>query len=147
MSNFAQNLKEKLAEKARAVANRVQAEVAEFEEKGGMRGAFERVRVKSESRMKDIAAALEQRGINIGKLLPSAPEDEDTLHAHYKTLGVPFDSDYAVVKAAYRDLMRKYHPDRHAQDPTKERAATEMARKIALAYEAIERYLKARGPR
>lgn len=137
--------KARLAEQARAVANKVQEGVAAFEDKGGFRGAVERARVVTESRLRDLNAALEQRGIHLGKYLPLAPEEEDSLRAHYRTLGVAFGADLPTVKSAYRELMRTYHPDRHAQDPAKEKEATEKARKIAVAYEAVEQYWRARG--
>jgi curved DNA-binding protein CbpA len=34
--------------------------------------------------------------------------------------------------------MRKYHPDRHTSSPDKQRAATELAQKLTLAYDLIE---------
>jgi DnaJ-domain-containing protein 1 len=137
--------REKLSERAKAVANRVQEGVTEFEDKGGWRGAFERVRVKGEAKLRDLNAVLEQRGIHVGKLLPLDAEEEDSLRAHYKTLGVAFDADMPTVKAAYRELMRANHPDRHAQDPEQERIATEKTRKISVAYDAVEQYLRGRG--
>lgn len=30
---------------------------------------------------------------------------------YYEILGVPKNADEAIVKAAYRDLSKKYHPD------------------------------------
>jgi DnaJ-class molecular chaperone len=35
--------------------------------------------------------------------------------------------------------MRKYHPDRHAGSPDKQKAATEVAQKLTLAYRLIEK--------
>jgi curved DNA-binding protein CbpA len=30
---------------------------------------------------------------------------------YYRILGVPFDADQKAIKAAYRRLARRYHPD------------------------------------
>jgi curved DNA-binding protein CbpA len=43
------------------------------------------------------------------------------------------------VRKSYRALMRKYHPDRHAGSPDKQRAATELAQKLTLAYKLIQK--------
>lgn len=43
----------------------------------------------------------------------------------------------AEAKAAYRRLVRKYHPDLH-RDPDKARAAAEVTRQLRTAYERIE---------
>lgn len=44
---------------------------------------------------------------------------------HYNTLKVAADAPFEVVRAAYRVLAQKYHPDRNPGDPA---AAAEMAR-------------------
>jgi curved DNA-binding protein CbpA len=38
--------------------------------------------------------------------------------------------------------MRKYHPDRHTGSPEKQRAATELAQKLTLAYALIEKHTR-----
>tara|TARA_R110002096_G_scaffold16898_2_gene57676 strand:- start:4743 stop:5381 length:639 start_codon:yes stop_codon:yes gene_type:complete len=63
------------------------------------------------------------------------------LAQHYKTLGISPDADAGELKSAYRQLMRKYHPDLH-QDERKKKAATELATKISTAYAAIEKSRK-----
>jgi DnaJ-domain-containing protein 1 len=63
------------------------------------------------------------------------------LAQHYKTLGISPDADASELKSAYRQLMRKYHPDLH-QDERKKKAATELATKISTAYAAIEKSRK-----
>ncbi len=66
------------------------------------------------------------------------PSPEDDLRRAYAALEVPFGSDFAVVRKSYRVLMRKYHPDRHAGSPEKQKAATELAQKLSAAYQLIE---------
>lgn len=80
------------------------------------------------------------QGESRGSSRPSIFQNKD-LAKHYKTIGVAYGSDAITVKKAYRQLMRKYHPDLH-QDPKKKKAATELTMKIATAYEAIERAAK-----
>lgn len=67
----------------------------------------------------------------------ASPDDE--LRRAYAALEVPYGADFATVRRSYRALMRKYHPDRHAGSPEKQKSATELAQKLTLAYKAIER--------
>ncbi len=71
----------------------------------------------------------------------TTPADEELRRA-YAALEVPFGSDFATVRKSYRALMRKYHPDRHAGSPEKQKAATELAQKLTLAYELLEKKLR-----
>ena len=41
---------------------------------------------------------------------------------HYETLGVSQDAEDIVIQAAYRALMRRYHPDTHASSAGDSRA-------------------------
>jgi len=45
------------------------------------------------------------------------------------------------VKAAYERLMKRYDPAKHARDPDKHRAATDLARGLREAYEGLLAYL------
>lgn len=67
----------------------------------------------------------------------STPADEELRRA-YAALEIPFGADFGTVRKSYRALMRKYHPDRHMGSPEKQKAATELAQKLTLAYELIE---------
>src|SRR5262245_43237387 len=55
------------------------------------------------------------------------------LRTHYDSLKIARDAPVEVVRAAYRALCLKYHPDRHAADP----AATEMMALLNSAYEVL----------
>jgi DnaJ-domain-containing protein 1 len=63
---------------------------------------------------------------------------DDELRRAYAALEVPFGADFTTVRRSYRALMRKYHPDRHASSPEKQKTATELAQKLSSAYELIE---------
>ena len=54
-----------------------------------------------------------------------------------RTLDVPTDADAATIKSAYRKLMRKYHPDMHAGNPQKHKAATELSMRVTTAYDGL----------
>lgn len=55
----------------------------------------------------------------------------------YKTLELEPGADFEAIRKAYRSLVKKYHPDRFANDPEKYKAATEVARKITEAYDGL----------
>lgn len=67
---------------------------------------------------------------------------DDQLAAYYKVLNLPYGAGYDEVKKSYRQLMRKYHPDRHVGNPKKQKAATELSMRVTQAYNAIEEHLK-----
>lgn len=53
---------------------------------------------------------------------------------YYKVLGLTPDVEDAVIKAAYRVLCKKYHPDRYSGDKD---YATELMKNINIAYETL----------
>lgn len=59
----------------------------------------------------------------------------------YKTLNLPVGADLAEVKSSYRQLMRKYHPDMHAGNPQKQKAANELSMRVTTAYNALQAHL------
>jgi DnaJ-domain-containing protein 1 len=77
-----------------------------------------------------------------GRPAPGRPSPEDEVRRAYAALEVPPGSDFETVRKAYRTLMRKYHPDRHANSPEKQRAATELAQKLTQAYKLLEQRLR-----
>jgi len=63
------------------------------------------------------------------------------LRSYYANLELNPGASAEDVKRAYRSLMRRYHPDKHADDPEKYRAATELARSLTEAYQALLTHL------
>lgn len=61
----------------------------------------------------------------------------------YKVLGVSPDASDEEVKKAYRDLARKYHPDKYTDTDLSELAAEKM-KEVNAAYEAVQQ-MRARG--
>ncbi|MBQ7718116.1 MAG: J domain-containing protein [Clostridia bacterium] len=54
----------------------------------------------------------------------------------YKVLGVPENADAETVKKAYYDLVKKYHPDKYANNPLKD-LAEEKLKEVNEAYDMI----------
>lgn len=59
----------------------------------------------------------------------------------YRTLNLSVGADLAEVKSAYRSLMRRYHPDMHAGNPQKQKAANELSLKVTAAYNGLQAHL------
>ncbi|HBN85809.1 MAG TPA: molecular chaperone DnaJ [Clostridiales bacterium] len=62
----------------------------------------------------------------------------------YEVLGVKETASDAEVKKAYRDLVKKYHPDQYADNPLK-KLAEEKLREVNDAYDEITRTRANRG--
>jgi hypothetical protein len=66
----------------------------------------------------------------------------DPIAKAYAALEVPPGSNFETVRKAYRNLMRKYHPDRHTTTPEKQKAANELAQKLTASYDILEKHLR-----
>ncbi|MCL2487529.1 MAG: J domain-containing protein [Oscillospiraceae bacterium] len=64
----------------------------------------------------------------------------------YQILGISPDASDEQVKAAYRELARKYHPDNHTDNPLSDLAQQKM-QEINEAYDAIIRQRRSGGAR
>jgi len=71
---------------------------------------------------------------------PFARKD-DKIARFYKRLDLPYGADFDQVKASYRKLIRKYHPDLHGGSPQKLKAATELTMQVTQAYNELEEHL------
>lgn len=69
---------------------------------------------------------------------PRGRPSEREIDGWYRTLEVPVGAQWSEVRKSYRRLIAKYHPDRFADDPAKQEAATELVRKITLAYNGLK---------
>jgi DnaJ-domain-containing protein 1 len=72
----------------------------------------------------------------------AASSPGDPVARAYAALEVPVGSDFDTVRKAYRNLMRKYHPDRHASSPEKQKSANELAQKLTESYKLLEKRLR-----
>ena len=59
----------------------------------------------------------------------------------YRILDLQPGADMAQTKTSYRQLMRKYHPDMHAGNPQKQKAATELSMRVTTAYNSLVDHL------
>lgn len=59
----------------------------------------------------------------------------------YAQLECPYGADLATVRKCYRAMMRKYHPDMHSAEPSKQRIATELSQRLTQAYNDLVRVL------
>jgi len=67
---------------------------------------------------------------------------DDKIAKYYKVLDLPYGADFEQVKASYRKLIRKYHPDLHGSSPQKQKAANELTVQVTQAYNELEIHLK-----
>jgi DnaJ-domain-containing protein 1 len=70
----------------------------------------------------------------------SGPPQE--LAQDYKNLGVAFAAPFPEVRAAYKKMIMQYHPDKNSDNPEKLRIATEIAQKINISYQRIEKWVE-----
>ncbi len=61
---------------------------------------------------------------------------------YYANLEVPYGSDLQTVRKAWKQMLRKYHPDLHANDPEKRSTARELSQGLNHAYAELEKHLK-----
>jgi DnaJ-domain-containing protein 1 len=62
---------------------------------------------------------------------------EQQLTQYYANLELAPGATLDEVRRAYRDLMKRYHPDKHLGDPERHKAATELAQSLTRAYTAL----------
>ena len=60
----------------------------------------------------------------------------------YRVLDLSPGADLAQIKSSYRQLMRKYHPDMHAGNPQKQKAATELSMRVTTAYNGLMAHIE-----
>ncbi len=69
-------------------------------------------------------------------------EKNRRLAESYAMLEIPYGSDRKTAKKALRELLKKYHPDRHAHSPEKQKTATTISMELTQAYKIIEEELR-----
>lgn len=63
----------------------------------------------------------------------------------YAALELPLGAGRDEAKKAYRDMLKRYHPDKHQGDPERAKTATELTRRVREQYELLDGYLMAEG--
>jgi curved DNA-binding protein CbpA len=78
-----------------------------------------------------------------GSARPPRPGSSEAKAAEwYRVLDLQPGADMAQIKTNYRQLMRKYHPDMHAGNPQKQKAATELSMRVTTAYNSLVDHLE-----
>jgi len=73
---------------------------------------------------------------------PRPGSTEAQLAEWYKVLDLSPGAEMSQIKTNYRQLMRKYHPDMHAGNPSKQKAATELSMRVTAAYNGLIAHLE-----
>lgn len=60
----------------------------------------------------------------------------------YRILDLSVGAEMPQIKTSYRQLMRKYHPDMHAGNPQKQKAANELSMRVTTAYNGLVSHLE-----
>jgi DnaJ-domain-containing protein 1 len=68
--------------------------------------------------------------------------DQEEVRRYYANLELPLGASADEVKAAYRRLMRRYHPDHHQADSERAKVATKLAQELRVAYESLMAHLE-----
>jgi len=129
------DIKDRLSRAARANLNNILDRLKEFDDGGGLNSLFDAEPDKE---------GFEHIGGDAPKnnYTPPKSATDKTLRDYYANLEVEYGADMDTVKAAYRDLMRRYHPDRFAHDENMQDLSTELTQELTRAYQAIESYWK-----
>jgi DnaJ-domain-containing protein 1 len=59
--------------------------------------------------------------------------------SYYQALEVQPGATFEQIKAAYKTMVKKYHPDRFPQEPDKQKTAIEITQRINIAYSYFEK--------
>lgn len=84
---------------------------------------------------------------NLGPVASQADKDnpeQKRLLQYYANLELPAYASLDEVKRSYRELMKRYHPDKHAGDRERQKAAEELSQSLTRAYEALSSFLSGR---
>ncbi len=133
MSNF----KDRFVRAVRANLNDVLDRIKDFEEHGGFDKIFE-------GSWDQLGSDTDGHGGQSGAH-QTTRSGQKTIREYYANLEVPYGSDLETVKESYRRLMRRYHPDRYANDSDMEEIATELSQELTQAYHAVKSWLESGG--
>jgi hypothetical protein len=72
----------------------------------------------------------------------TVPSSQDAMVArYYRMLELPYGAPLYNVKASYKRLMKKYHPDKFQSDEQRQ-TATELVKKLNEAYAELTKHLE-----
>ena len=76
---------------------------------------------------------------------PHAPSDE--VRRAFAALELPLTADADEIRRAWKSLVARFHPDRHATDPEREQGATELTRRLTEARDRALAWVEKREPK
>ena len=68
---------------------------------------------------------------------PGERSSSPSLAQDYANLELKLGASFENVRSSYKRLLKKYHPDRFANDPEKQKLATEITQKLNQSYQSI----------
>ncbi len=69
----------------------------------------------------------------------------EELREHFRNLELEFGASLEQAQLAYKRLIRRYHPDRFATSPRKQRTANEIIKRINYSYHQIVAFYRSRN--
>ena len=72
---------------------------------------------------------------------PHEPCQDPVLAGLYANLELPYGAGRDEARAAWKRLMKRYHPDLHTADPDKQRIADQLAAELTRAYQQLDSLL------
>lgn len=68
------------------------------------------------------------------------PEDPEMrrMREYYANLELPYGSSFEEIKAAYKRMLKQYHPDVYHQSPEKRQIAEKVSQRLNEAYQFFE---------
>jgi DnaJ-domain-containing protein 1 len=100
-------------------------------------------RMKEQAARGGFSAGTTTSSSSSGSARPPRPGTPEAQVAEwYRVLDLSAGADLAQIKSSYRQLMRKYHPDMHAGNPQKQKAATELSMRVTAAYNGLISHLE-----
>ena len=70
------------------------------------------------------------------------PEKDPFIVDYYSNLELPYGAGKNEVNAAWKSLLKKYHPDLHSNDPEKQKTAHQLVQSLNKAHEELIKYLE-----
>ncbi len=127
-------MKERFMRMVRSNLNDVLDRVAEIERQGGLKSVLDDV---LEGRAPELGEPPPEEEVRPEDWSPPRSEDEKTIRDYYANLEVEYGASRKEVKASYRRLMRRYHPDRFSDYPEMQELATEISQELTRAYQEV----------
>jgi len=68
-------------------------------------------------------------------------EKDPVIADYYSNLELSYGAGRNEIHAAWKSLLKKYHPDLHSNDPEKQKTAHQLVQSLNKAYEELKKHL------